>query len=104
MVVTMRALADQCDALAPLRHQHDLFAPPVTFRERGWDAPPQPRVSRAIVDANLHDPARNFPTRAARRLAFDTWLKAGCPWPPPAGLASACASAAMRNMEDRGWR
>lgn len=37
------------------------------------------------------DPARNYPTRASIKTAFDAWTDAGQPWPPPAGLTSAIA-------------
>jgi hypothetical protein len=38
------------------------------------------------------DPARNYPTPASIKAAFDRWTDAGQPWPPPAGLTSAIAS------------
>jgi hypothetical protein len=38
------------------------------------------------------DPARNYPTKASIKTAFDAWQAAGEPWPPPAGLTSAIAS------------
>jgi hypothetical protein len=38
------------------------------------------------------DPARNYPTPASIKVAFDAWQAAGEPWPPPAGLTSAIAS------------
>jgi hypothetical protein len=38
------------------------------------------------------DPARNYPTPASIKAAFDRWDAQGQPWPPPAGLTSAIAS------------
>ena len=38
------------------------------------------------------DRARNYPTKASIKTAFDAWTDAGQPWPPPAGLTSAIAS------------
>jgi hypothetical protein len=37
------------------------------------------------------DPARNYPTPASIKAAFDQWTAEGQPWPPPAGLTSAIA-------------
>jgi hypothetical protein len=37
------------------------------------------------------DPARNYPTPASIKAAFDQWTADGQPWPPPAGLTSAIA-------------
>jgi hypothetical protein len=37
------------------------------------------------------DPARNYPTPASIKAAFDRWTAEGQPWPPPAGLTSAIA-------------
>jgi hypothetical protein len=41
------------------------------------------------------DPARNYPTKASIKTAFDAWTAAGQPWPMPdeyTGLVSAIAS------------
>jgi hypothetical protein len=42
------------------------------------------------VEGNF-DPARNYPTPASIKVAFDQWTADGQPWPPPAGLPSAIA-------------
>lgn len=52
------------------------------------------------------DPAKNFPTKASIKAAFDAWQAAGEPWPPPAGLTSAIASRLIprANRSNRKWR
>lgn len=49
----------------------------------------------------MSDPARRFADAAARREVFEQWKRDGEPWPPPAGLLSACAAAALGHDEQR---
>lgn len=43
-------------------------------------------------------------SRPERRAVFQGWVEAGRPWPPPAGLASACLGALLRkNGNARRW-
>ena len=47
------------------------------------------------------DPAQAFADPKARAAAFARWMADGQPWPPPAGLASACAALALGHEEQR---
>lgn len=47
------------------------------------------------------DPALRFADPRIRAEAFDRWMHDGQPWPPPAGLASACAARALGHEEQR---
>lgn len=67
--------------------------------DRMADYRSQQGAARDLADT---DPARAYPTRQSRRDAFATWQAAGHPWPPPAGLASACTDACIRT-ERRKW-
>jgi hypothetical protein len=51
-----------------------------------------PPRTAPIAPCDELDPARNYPTKASIKTAFDAWTDAGQPWPPPAGLTSAIAS------------
>ena len=54
-----------------------------------------PRIAPIAPSASYEvapDPARNYPTPASIKAAFDQWTADGQPWPPPAGLTSAIAS------------
>ena len=53
---------------------------------------PAERVAKRNESAEGNfDPARNYPTKASIKVAFDQWTADGQPWPPPAGLTSAIA-------------
>jgi hypothetical protein len=55
--------------------------------------PPRTAPTAPIAPCEVApDPARNYPTPASIKAAFDDWTDAGQPWPPPAGLTSAIAS------------
>jgi hypothetical protein len=43
----------------------------------------------------LADPADAYADPSVKRVAFAVWVRQGKPWPPPAGLVSAIAGAAM---------
>lgn len=47
------------------------------------------------------DPSARYADPEARRAAFEAWVAAGRPWPPPAGLTSACAGAALGEGRNR---
>ncbi len=47
------------------------------------------------------DPAQRFADPRIRAQAFARWMDDGQPWPPPAGLASACAARALGTEEQR---
>lgn len=47
------------------------------------------------------DPAQRFADPRIRAAAFEQWQRDGQPWPPPAGLASACAARALGHEEQR---
>jgi len=51
-----------------------------------------PRTAPIAPCDAAEDLARNYPTKASIKTAFDAWQAAGQPWPPPAGLTSAIAS------------
>lgn len=51
-----------------------------------------PRIAPSAPFEVAPDPARNYPTKASIKAAFDAWIADGQPWPPPAGLTSAIAS------------
>jgi hypothetical protein len=53
---------------------------------------PGASVGDSLKNETAPDPARNYPTKASIKTAFDAWLAGGQPWPPPAGLTSAIAS------------
>jgi hypothetical protein len=54
--------------------------------------PPRTAPTAPIAPCDPIDPARNYPTPASIKAAFNAWTDAGQPWPPPAGLTSAIAS------------
>jgi hypothetical protein len=62
--------------------------------DHSHDMPPFPgaSVGDSLKNETAPDPAKNFPTKASIKIAFDAWTDAGQPWPPPAGLTSAIAS------------
>ena len=64
-----------------------LFAGPVAMRE----------APRPI-------PAEPFSRPADRARAYAAWLDADRPWPPPAGLLSACISACLPRHQPRKFR
>jgi hypothetical protein len=71
------------------------------------DTPPMSRLASGHVP---HVPCPDVPdvpvhldSRAARRAAFATWIAAGRPWPPPAGLVSACLTPLVRPGRERRW-
>ncbi len=43
----------------------------------------------------LAEPADAFADPSARKIAFLAWVRDDRPWPPPAGLVSAIAGAAL---------
>ena len=47
------------------------------------------------------DPAIAYADPKVRAQAFARWVADGEPWPPPAGLASACAARALGHEEQR---
>lgn len=49
----------------------------------------------------MSDPAARFADPRTRAEAFARWMEDGQPWPPPAGLASACAARALGTEEQR---
>ncbi len=69
------------------------FCPGVTGRDMSRSSPvPAERITkRNEKEEGNFDPARNYPTKASIKAAFDQWTADGQPWPPPAGLTSAIA-------------
>jgi len=63
-------------------------------------------VGDNLKNETTPDPAKNYPTKASIKAAFDQWTAEGQPWPPPAGLTSAIASRLIprRPKEHRTWR
>jgi hypothetical protein len=53
--------------------------------------PPRTAPTAPTAPCEPIDPARNYPTPASIKVAFDQWTADGQPWPPPAGLTSAIA-------------
>jgi hypothetical protein len=49
----------------------------------------------------MSDPALRFADARVRAEAFERWMQEGQPWPPPAGLTSACAALALGHQEQR---
>jgi hypothetical protein len=89
------------DAPAPIhyREKYHRGAPDTPDEIGGYrgSAPDTFPFPGASVGDNLKnetapDPARNYPTKASIKTAFDAWQADGEPWPPPAGLTSAIAS------------
>jgi hypothetical protein len=70
--------------------------------------PPRTAPTAPIAPCEVApDPARNYPTPASIKAAFDDWTDAGQPWPPPAGLTSAIASRLIPRREPqhgKRWR
>ena len=67
---------------------------------------PGASVGDSLKNETTPDPAKNYPTKASIKAAFDQWTAEGQPWPPPAGLTSAIASRLIprRPKEHRTWR
>lgn len=67
---------------------------------------PGASVGDNLKNETTPDPAKNYPTKASIKAAFDQWTAEGQPWPPPAGLTSAIASRLIprRPKEHRTWR
>jgi hypothetical protein len=78
------------------------------YRGRSPDTFPFPgaSVGDSLKNETTPDPAKNYPTKASIKAAFDQWTAEGQPWPPPAGLTSAIASRLIprRPKEHRTWR
>lgn len=64
-----------------------------------FDAP-RP-IQSAAVTARQHEPVSR---PADRARAYAAWLDADRPWPPPAGLLSACISACLPRHQPRKFR
>jgi hypothetical protein len=58
---------------------------------RSGPVPAERITKRNEKEEGNFDPARNYPTKASIKVAFDQWTADGQPWPPPAGLTSAIA-------------
>jgi len=70
-----------------------VHCPGVTGRDmsRSRPVPAEGITKRNETAEGNFDPARNYPTPASIKAAFDQWTAEGQPWPPPAGLTSAIA-------------
>jgi len=70
-----------------------VHCPGVTGRDmsRSGPVPAEQNTKRNESAEGNFDPAKNYPTKASIKVAFDQWTADGQPWPPPAGLTSAIA-------------
>jgi hypothetical protein len=64
-----------------------------------WKSPPLVPFAQPVSRCDVPLP---FAKRQERRAAFAAWQAEGAPWPPPAGLASACLERLTRRHRN-GW-